>query len=177
MSIRQAIQGHVTSGLLVHVPTMIPGTSAARHVFLTADLHRQIMESLTGSGIQDGRLGKLLADLEYFTAGGIIAVGNDPFDKDQTAYMARTYPPQDGIFDIRSADPKPGLRLFGAFSEPDVFVGLTWRRRKELGDRSQRLFEQAILAAMKEWDALFPNHRPFYSENLNEHVTSNLRPV
>lgn len=118
-----------------------------------------------------------MTDFNRFARGEDITVGDDPFRKDMNAFMARTYAPQDGIFDIRSRDPKPGLRVFGAFSEPDTFVALTWGYRRDLGDSTDGRFRQAVLSAIGAWDRRFPNCHPFYSENLDDHITFNLLTV
>jgi hypothetical protein len=132
---------------------------------------------MNGSSKEDVRLGGLYADLERFTSGQIVTVGDHPFDKDNSAYMARTNPVQEGIFDIRSAAPSPALRLFGAFCEQDVFLGLTWRWRSELGGRDERAFDFAVMQAMRVWDELLPDCRRLYSDNLEDYISGGLHAV
>jgi hypothetical protein len=63
----------------------------------------------------------------------VVSFGWEPYKKKRTAYMARLERVSDGIVEIRSFDPSPSLRLFGGFAEQDVFVGLTWEWRRNLG--------------------------------------------
>ena len=86
--------------------------------------------------------------------------------------MARTNPIQEAVFDIRSRDPDPAVRVFGCFAEQDTFIGLTWKYRRDLGGRSERLFDHAVLEARGVWDEIFPEHQPFYSENIHDHLTN-----
>ena len=132
---------------------------------------------MLGKSETDIRLAMLLADIDAFTAGKNISFGDDPYDKDNSAFMARTDPPEQGIFDIRSVDPRPALRLFGGFSETDTFIGLTVRTRKDLGGRYEPHFSKAMTDAQFKWNDLFPDHAPFYSKNPEEHVSQNVRIV
>ena len=43
--------------------------------------------------------------------------------------MGLLAPREDAFWDIRSRDPRPGLRVIGHFAETDVFVALVWRPR------------------------------------------------
>ncbi len=62
-----------------------------------------------------------------FIAGKVISVGWDPMKKGVSAFMARLAPVEDEVWDIRSRDPSPGIRVLGSFSERDVFVALLWQ--------------------------------------------------
>ena len=132
---------------------------------------------MKGSGKDDVRLGRLYSDLDRFTSGAEITVGMDPFDKDASAFMARTHPVQDGIFDIRHQDPRPAIRVFGAFCERDVFLGLTWRWRKELGGRKERAFDFAIGEARRKWDELFEDRKPLTGDNTGDYLSDKFLAV
>lgn len=129
---------------------------------------------MQGKSDTDKRLAMLLADIDTFTEGKNISFGNDPYDKDKSAFMARTDPPELGIFDLRSIEPRPALRLFGGFSETDTFIGLTVRTRKDLGGRHEPHFSRALTDAQFKWNDLFPHHAPLYSTNSKEHVSQNV---
>lgn len=177
MSTREALNRLVQEGRVVHVPCLQRGVSSRRHFFLEASLHRRLEQAMAGSSKEDARLAMLYADVERFTSGQVITVGVNPYEKDRTAYMARTEPVQEGIFDLRSQDPSPAIRLFGAFCEIDVFLGLTWRWRNELGGRNERAFDFAVMEAMKVWDALLPDCRRLFSDNIEDYISDDLLPV
>ena len=177
MSTRVVLNQLVEKGRVVLVPPAERGVQSARHLFLEASIHKRLQEAMLGSTKEDSRLAMLYADLDRYSSGRAITVGNDPFEKDKSAFMARTCPVQDGVFDIRSADPSPAIRLFGAFCEKDVFLGLTWRWRKELGGRDQKLFDFAVMAATRVWDEYLPGCQRLYSDNLEDYISAELYVV
>ena len=164
-------------GRLSYVPPQMRGDVARRHVFLEAGLALSLEAAIAGRSKLDVRRSQILQDVDTFTTGKMISFGNHPFEKGRSAFMARTDPIELGIFDIRSNDPSPALRLFGAFSETDVFIGLTLRIRKELGGKHEPHFSDAITSAQLTWNTLFPRHKPFVSVNPTEHVSQNVHLV
>lgn len=179
MSTREVLSCLVQAGHVIHVPPTIRGVPAVRHLFLEASLYQRLMTAMTGSSQTDVALARLYASLGAFTSGQIISIGDHPFDKHRSAFMARTEPPQEGIFDFRIHGKKaiPSTRLFGAFCETDVFLGLTWNLRSELGGRGDRLFHNAIMQATGVWDKLLPECNRFYSANIGDHVSANVHVV
>jgi hypothetical protein len=177
MSIRERIKQHVASGELVHAPHSLPSVRAGRYLFMVKEMWEAVDGSLSGNGIHDLRLGKLRADFDRFVSGQELTIGDHPLDKGINAFMARTHPVQDGVFDIRSQDPSPGIRVFGCFSEKNTFIALIWRCRKDLGSRNERAFDQAILAAQREWNRLFDPLKPLYSEDIHDHLSTKIRIV
>lgn len=179
MSTREALSRLVQTERVIHVPPPIRGAAAVRHLFLEASLYQRLMTAMTGSNQTDAALARLYANLGAFTSGQIISIGDHPFDKDRSAFMARTDPPQEGIFDfrIRGKTGIPSTRLFGAFCEADVFLGLTWKLRRELGGQGERHFHNAIMQAIGVWNQLLPECNRFYSENIGDHVSANVHVV
>ena len=174
MSTRDVLNRLRNDGQILHVPPQIPGASELRHVFLEATLGKRLLSSISGRSPHSQRLAALLQDVDQFVSGKFISIGDQPFDKDNAAFMARTSPVEAGIFGIRSRN-KPAQRVFGAFTETDTFVGLTLRVRKEL--KNDALFSDAIVEALLVWNRLFPNHQPFVRANLKEHVSQNVHLV
>jgi len=97
---------------------------------------------------------KILRDqLEAFVRGGPISIAQNP-RKAKLAYMSRLHSTARGIWDIRSRGPRPGIRVLGAFSEPDVFIALSWHRRGCLGEYGSFEWEAAIKDAQAKWDSI-----------------------
>jgi len=174
MSTRDVLCSLVIAKRVMHVPPHIRGVSATRHVFLEARLGQRMEGAMYGRTDYDKRFAMLAQDLDNFTFGQFISFGDHPFEKDKNAFMARTDPVESGIFDIRSQHPSPALRIFGAFTETDTFIGLTARKRSELGGRNEPYFSNAIANALLVWNSLFPDHAPFYNANPAEHVSQNV---
>ncbi|WP_426031957.1 hypothetical protein [Cypionkella sp. TWP1-2-1b2] len=159
---------------MVHVPPQIKGQSCHRTMFLEAKLADRLYAAMSGRSSHDKRLAGLLQDVDNFVSGQFISFGDHPFEKKKIAFMARTDPVEMGIFDVRSLAPSPAMRLFGAFTEADTFVGLTIRTRAELGSKDERHFSEALVEAQFVWNSLFPDDKPFFSFNPAEHVSQNV---
>jgi hypothetical protein len=61
--------------------------------------------------------------------------------------------------------------VFGRFSEPDTFIGLTWNYREILD------WNEEVHGCKEEWNKLFPHIPPFVGKALNEYVTYNATAV
>ena len=108
------------------------------------------------------RAGRLRADLERFIKGQQIGLCLIPYQA-ATAYMGRLDRPKDEVWDIRSVDPSPGLRVFGRFAEVGLFIALLWAprskdlhwaERKVLGKGTSLQWQFAILECQKMGSAL-----------------------
>jgi len=82
----------------------------------------------------DVRIGRLWADFDHFCLGGVITVG---YGRNSSCAMKQLDPRTDEIWEIRSRDPKPQIRVFGRFADTDVFVATHFCRREDLGDRNR----------------------------------------
>lgn len=176
MSTRDVLNTLVAAKRVIHMPPQLMGVSESRYVFLEAKIGNRLLSSVYGKSSDSIRLAQLLQNIDQFSSGRFISFGEHPFDKDNGAYMARTSPIEAGIFDIRCRE-KPAYRIFGAFTGTDTFVGLTLRSRKELGGKEEPMFSEAIAEALLVWSDFFPNHAPFVSAKLEEHVSQNVYPV
>lgn len=76
-------------------------------------------------------------------------------DEDIPAFMVRLAGLPEEIWEIRTTDALPQLRLFGRFVRRNVFVALTWSERPgtDFQDEKER--------CEREWDRLFAGHKPF----------------
>ncbi len=86
MSIRDEIQSRVTEGRLFHLPHALPGVQRVRTLFVTEELGRIVLPpwDATPEGL---RFSRLRAQLDAFTAGGLISVAQGPFTKSKATYM------------------------------------------------------------------------------------------
>ncbi len=118
------------------------------------------------------RAGRLRADLEMFVEGRLISVAEDPYKKPKSAYMARIDPPEDEVWDIRSRDPRPGIRVLGLFSEKDTFVALTYELREALGGPGSKEWRDARERCKTRWRGLFNPYLPLSRSDANEYVSN-----
>ncbi|HPE32671.1 MAG TPA: hypothetical protein PLV61_15870, partial [Parvularculaceae bacterium] len=161
MSIDDEIKAALASGQLHILELKMPSDLAARTVLI----HPELKRLLDGPWKNDGemrRIGRLQADLEAFVTGKVISMCLTPYNH-RTAYMGLLDPPTKGIFDIRSRDPSPGMRVFGGFVMPDVFVALNYEFRSISPDWSDRRPLQAdpirwalaTLECESRWEQIF----------------------
>jgi hypothetical protein len=134
----------------------------------------EINELLVGpwaDPVHEERCGKLRADLDMFVEGRLISVARDS-RRAGTAYMSQLEPAQNEVWDIRSRDPRPGIRVFGRFAETDVFVALTWSERLTLGKAGSAEWRGEIERCKAIWRALFPTYPPHSGVKLHDYVST-----
>ncbi len=118
------------------------------------------------------RCGRLRADLDMFTEGRLISVAQAAYKKPKATYMTRLQPLADEVWEIRSRDPKPGIRVFGRFAEKDVFVALTWELREPLLGPGSREWRDAREACKAEWRKLFPAYPALARDDLHDYASN-----
>jgi hypothetical protein len=104
--------------------------------------------------------------------------------KHDEAFLGRLEPTTLSVFDIRSRDPKPSLRVLGRFARPDVFVGLDWWPRwkrvswsvKEPLTDDQK-WAAAIAGVAKIWSEILPGITPVLGDKVEGYVTRNYDPL
>lgn len=115
---------------------------------------------------------RLQADLDFYVSGGLLQMCLTPH-KAQAAYLGLLAPVDKGIWDIRSRDPKPGLRVFGGFAEPDTFIALVWRQRDKMGDKNDPEWVNAINECETKWKHFFHSYRPVTGDRISDYITAN----
>ncbi len=173
MSIRDEINRCVGDGRLFQVFPMLPGSSVGRVLLASQEVYRLV----TGPWVDEKeeiRSGRLWADFDRFTEGRLISVALDtPYRKPKTTYLARMDPGRDEVWEIRSRDPKPGIRVFGRFSEQNIFLALNWEYRESLGGPGSREFNLEIQKCKAEWRKRLPSYPPAIGTNVNEYLSEN----
>src|ERR1700739_230486 len=139
------------------LPVMDP-KAVPRRMFVS----REIKAHLDGpwpNADAEIRCGRLRADLENFVLGNRIAMCLTAYEH-KTAYMGRLDMPKDEVWDIRSRDPRPALRVFGRFACIDTFivfyirprsVPIDWLQDPPLGEADSLEWQFAIIETKKEW--------------------------
>jgi len=174
MSIYDEIARHVEAGVL-HPIEPLGKDATARHMYVATDIWN-LLEGPWESRTIERRAGRLRANLISFVKGDVIGVSLKPHEHED-AFMGLLAEPKHQVWDIRSRDPKPGLRVFGRFADTDAFIGFTWRprskdwaSRKPLGGHYLE-WEFEKIECEKQWNSLFPNHPPKNGEHLREFIS------
>lgn len=144
----------------------------------TLIVSKEIYDLLEGPWLDDSwarRCRRLQATLEAYVKGQRIGICLKPY-KAASAYMARLNKPSDEVWDIRSTDPNPALRVFGRFADRNLFVALIWSprsveipasQRPPLGPRDSDEWRDAIVECKAEWKKLFPSYSPIHGDRIN----------
>jgi hypothetical protein len=171
MSIRDEIGFRVKEGRLASLPPLLPGAVAERFIFVSDELNQLIGNAVIFSAETSSRMVRLRADLDHFTCGGNITVSFSPYSKPKSTYISLVDPDDAGIWDIRSRDPKPGMRVLGGFAEPDVFVALCAATRDELGGPGSREWRNFIETAKTKWVQLFNTYPTVKGDKLESYIS------
>ena len=150
------------------LPTLLPGSRAKRELFVS----NEVKECVAGKMNQrwEGyRCAQLRARLDAFTLGYQFTIGQDPSNKSSDAMLARTHPTKDRIWSIRSTEPKPGIRCFGAFGGKDLFIALTWEFREDIN--SARDWKYEIDRCKASWSDIFGSTPRLHKGSLDEYIT------
>jgi len=185
MSIHEVILDHVSWGRLARLMPTIPGDPAVkgRRLFLSKDV-MDLVDTYRTKAAEARRCEAFRQELDDFVKGGQVGVCLRPFEANEDAKLGLLHPPEDGIWDIRSVNPSPGLRVVGAFAEKNSFIGLEWAPRSKeflgrqpLGDRNSREWRDIIGNAKAHWRRLFSSWEPRTGDKLDEYLSTNCHLV
>jgi hypothetical protein len=159
---------------LYEVPILSPSMTVQRRILALPKLMRQI-DGSAASGGQRRLVIELRADLDDFIGGEPVTVGGP---KHKAAYMkpmARA-PRESGfggheVWEIRSREPEPGIRLFGRFAQRDVFVATDWERRDTLGALGSLIWRREIRRCKHDWTTVFGTRGPHIGANVHDYIS------
>ena len=165
MSIRDEIASLVADNKLFCLPSRLTGEETPRTLFVS----QEIMDGLAQPypAPQAHRLSEFREFLDGFLENGEFSVAEDPDYKDQYALLARVHDVKEDFWDFRVTAPKPGIRAFGAFSEFNTFVLLTWEYRESITN-----FDAEVERCKAEWREMFAS-KPFHGANLDAYLSNN----
>lgn len=169
----------MSEGRLFELRPRMPDDPIERSMFVSEEIWRLVQGPWAGDEMA-GRCGLLRADMEQFVSGRVVGVCLTPYSA-KHALFGLLDAPADGIWDFRSVDPSPGLRLFGAFAATDVFVALTcaprsvpveYLARTPLGKAQSREWAKAIRECKAEWRKLFQPYQPHTGGKASDFVSA-----
>ncbi len=169
VEMKQRIRGLVHQRKLFYLPLLVPGDETVRSMFVSQEVNSDVYPPWPDNW--DGlRLAAFRETLDAFTRYERIGIADRPLGKSAAAYMARVEPVVDEIFDIRSIDPRPGIRALGAFAGKDAFIALTWDYRENLTD--SYAWDAFIEHCKSMWDDLFGSIKQFKGSTLDDYLSN-----
>jgi hypothetical protein len=157
---------------------------AGRTLLVSPEIWR-LIEGPWATEAWGARCSKLRADLESFASGAEIHTCTTPF-KARDADLGLLAPVEDGVWDIRSRNPRPGLRLIGQFIERDTFVALIPASRSKatehlahgpLNDRDSPEWRAAIRVCTVLFRSLFHPYVPIGGDDIRDVLSSSYNPI
>jgi hypothetical protein len=162
MLIRERIKVHRLSGRLIPVKPRTAWSGEPRCFLLEKDLHATIVANRSLPEKFD-RWAKLEADMSHFVEGGYINWG----------LMKWLDPQKQEVWELKSVRPKPSIRVFGRFAEPNVFVGTNLQFRTDLKEKWSKEFWEEIFKCGEIWKSLFDDEGPFKGKLYTDYITVN----
>lgn len=153
---------------LYELQPQMPGTLVVRRMFLSPGLYQRTIDA------SDEQFGYLRALMERFVSGGRISMRMPP-SKNVDAQFALLSPEPERVWELRSRESNPQLRVFGHFAKTDTFVALTWDQRSNLD--SPEAWSFAIKECQSQWRKLFVAYEPFAGTNPHDFVSAKYLPV
>lgn len=145
------------------------GDPIARGLFASPAVFEMITD-VHDDNIFGIRNGQFRMAIDAFIRGDRIRVSEQPFRKDAATFLARVYPPEQNIWDIRSFDAAQGIRGFGGFLMKDHLILLTSAYREDLDTPDD--WADEVHRCLSEWRRLFVDIPPL-SGGVHEHLTGN----
>ena len=181
MSIRELWQKRIQDKELFRLEFLIAGRSEKRTVLLSPELNRLISPPWpdTKMGI---RCARLRAEMEDIRGRRTLVVCWAPAGRGRDYHqIGRLEPPEDDLFDIRSVEPHPALRILFHFAERDVLVThlcsprlvpVHWLDRVPLLDRRSKAWRKAIAESKANWSVLFPRYSPTLGTQIDDYLSN-----
>lgn len=173
MSIKSELKRLVDEEVLWCVEPF-PGDPIVRTVLVSSALN-----AIFASAAAEGRIARLLANLQDVAAGGDVTLSFEPF-RHKNATFGILDPPAEATWELRSRDPKPGLRVFGRFADADTFIGVDWWPRSKplegfdkepLGDRHSMEYLFAQIAVEQFWKEHLASITPVSGDNCSDYFS------
>jgi hypothetical protein len=168
MSIREFINNCVEGGELFLLSPALESTPRVRHIFAT----KEVCDAVFGPWIDgkvEARFGRARAYLDTFMSGDLMSVRMPP-SRSVHAQIALLEDDKDQVWEIRVRDPRPGIRIFGRFSEKDVFLALTIGLREKY--KTEADWVPDIERCKKIWRTYFFTYKPLSGSQADDYISN-----
>jgi hypothetical protein len=173
MSIREHLQLALDAGWLVNLQPSLPSIPHQRMIFVARTLYSELEYELNDAS-SAVRTAELFSTFDVFLSGKPISIGGRD---DKYAYIKQLEPTTEEVWEIRSIQPRPSIRVFGRFAACDVFIACNKGLRTQLGGFGSREFQKAMSYCKIEWRKCLQSWPPHSGKRPNDYVSENLRDL
>jgi hypothetical protein len=145
----------------------LESTPCVRRIFATKEVSDAVFGPWANATIE-ARFGRARAYLDTFISGDLMSVRMPP-SKSVSAQIALLEDDKDQVWEIRVRDPKPGVRIFGSFTEKDVFLALTIGFREKY--KTDADWVPPIERCKRTWRTYFPTYTPLSGSQPDDYVS------
>ncbi len=168
MSIRDFITSCLARNDLIHVRPALPFIPQLRSVYASQTVAAKLLGPWPDDKIGI-RLGRARAAVDAFISGNRIAVRMPP-SRDISALIALLDKAEEEVWEIRARDPKPGVRIFGRFSEKNVFIALDIAFKEDIENFAD--YSPWISACKREWAKCFATYPPHTGSSADDYISN-----
>ena len=163
----------IVNGKLLAVPPLAPGGRHPRVILATQELMVDLMA--TGAQTDPRIVAGLRADLDTFIRGDPITVGGPRHKHADFKPLARTKLEigfsSHEVWEFRSVDPVPAVRVFGRFARRNVFVATHWHYREPLGDFGSLAWRREIRRCKHAWNNILGTRSPLHGGHVHDYIS------
>ncbi len=135
--------------------------AATRRAMLVDESLQIVLDSPVGDIAWEQRVANLRADLEAFVV--LETIG--------PKYLFLLYPGSKGVWEIRSVQDQPSIRVLGFFAAQDVFVATNYALREDLGGWQSREWKTVKRSALAKWRHHFNTYQPIITHDVHAVVS------
>lgn len=158
------IRRQCEEGELVLVEPTIP-CSQIRPIYMARKAYARVFGP---SAEESARMGFLEADLRRFISGDKITVARG---REKTCVL-KPLSNVSEVWELRSRDPDPAIRVFGRFADKDVFIATNLEYRNLLFEIRSRFWAVQMGRCQTIWKRLFPYLEPHRGETSHDYVSN-----
>lgn len=168
MSIRETIKSFVDTGELHLLEPILDYVSPVRWIFVNDEVFKEFNPPWE-SDKREKNIARARQLLDQFSEGGLISVRMPP-SKNTKAQLALLSDASDEIWEFRSVEPDPQIRIFGRFAEPNVFIALAIRNKPDAATDDQ--YFEIREKCKREWRIYFPSYNPHTGNSANDYLST-----
>jgi hypothetical protein len=157
MSIEDEIVDRVERKMLFPLIPKAAGATVRRAMFIEEALWTEL-NSAEGDPVWDERIGRLRADLEVFVTEEEIT----------PKYLFLLFPKTDRVWEIRSVQERPSIRVLGLFPTKDVFISTNYALREALEGWQSRAWRDVKKMALAMWRKIFLTYQAVETNDVRE---------